>query len=79
MNECISEEATKEVVELIPSTEKLKIPHFHNNMTLDEWAFAIAEVVKCSLTLEDFWRPSTMVGFKGGVVVVENVRVYIWR
>uniref|UniRef100_A0A0D9ZZ35 WPP domain-containing protein n=1 Tax=Oryza glumipatula TaxID=40148 RepID=A0A0D9ZZ35_9ORYZ len=36
MNNGISEEAAKTFYELIPSTEKLKVLHFHNNMMGDE-------------------------------------------
>nr|KYP74179.1 RAN GTPase-activating protein 1 [Cajanus cajan] len=45
------------VSELLPSTEKLKVLQFHNNMTGDEGAVAIAEIVKqiylSYLNLED--------------------------
>jgi Ran GTPase-activating protein 1 len=41
MNDGISEEAAKALSELIPATEKLKVLHFHNNMTGDEGAMYI--------------------------------------
>ncbi|KAL5668678.1 hypothetical protein ACJX0J_020899 [Zea mays] len=44
MNDGISEEAAKALSELIPATEKLKVLHFHNNMTGDEGAMYIAEM-----------------------------------
>jgi Ran GTPase-activating protein 1 len=49
MNDGISEEAAQALSELIPSTEKLKILHFHNNMTGDEGAMFVAEMVNVLL------------------------------
>ncbi|KAI3682711.1 hypothetical protein L1987_82895 [Smallanthus sonchifolius] len=42
------------VCELIPSTNKLKVLHFHHNKTGDEGAIAISQLVKGSTNLEDF-------------------------
>lgn len=67
MNDGISEAAAKAVCELIPSTDKLKILHFHNNMTGDEGAIAISEVLKHSPLLEDFRCSSTRVASEGGI------------
>ncbi|KAJ6399283.1 hypothetical protein OIU77_019927 [Salix suchowensis] len=67
----VMEEAARAVCELIPSTEKLKVLHFHNNMTGDEGAAAIAEMLKQSHLLEDFRCSSTRVGLEGGVALAE--------
>jgi Ran GTPase-activating protein 1 len=45
MNDGISEEAAEAVCELIPSTEKLRVLQFHNNMTGDKGALAIFRLV----------------------------------
>ncbi|KAM0050802.1 putative leucine-rich repeat domain superfamily [Helianthus debilis subsp. tardiflorus] len=47
-------EVAKAVRELIPSTNKLKILHFHHNKTGDEGAIAISHLVTGSPNLEDF-------------------------
>uniref|UniRef100_A0A2P2IT22 Uncharacterized protein MANES_05G076600 n=1 Tax=Rhizophora mucronata TaxID=61149 RepID=A0A2P2IT22_RHIMU len=73
INDGISEEAARAVCELIPSA-KLKILHFHNNMTGDDGAIAIAEIVKQSIILEDFQCSSTRVGSEGGIVLAEALR-----
>ncbi|KAJ0946380.1 putative leucine-rich repeat domain superfamily [Helianthus annuus] len=54
MNAGILLEAAKAVRELIPSTNKLKILHFHHNKTGNEGAVAISHLVKGSPNLEDF-------------------------
>uniref|UniRef100_A0A0E0PME8 WPP domain-containing protein n=1 Tax=Oryza rufipogon TaxID=4529 RepID=A0A0E0PME8_ORYRU len=51
MNNGISEEAAKTFYELIPSTEKLKVLHFHNNMMGDEGAMFVAEMNKGILAI----------------------------
>uniref|UniRef100_A0A0D3G7J8 WPP domain-containing protein n=1 Tax=Oryza barthii TaxID=65489 RepID=A0A0D3G7J8_9ORYZ len=51
MNNGISEEAAKTFYELIPSTEKLKVLHFHNNMMGDEGAMFVAEMNKGTLAI----------------------------
>ncbi|GFZ08832.1 RAN GTPase activating protein 2 [Actinidia rufa] len=65
------EEAAKAVCELIPSTEKLRILQFHNDMTGDEEAVAISKIVKHSPLLEDFRCSSTRVDFEGCVALSE--------
>ncbi|KAH8500377.1 hypothetical protein H0E87_015585 [Populus deltoides] len=45
MNDGISEEAAEAVCELIPSTEKLRVLQFHNNMTGAKGALAIFRLV----------------------------------
>ncbi|EES07543.1 hypothetical protein SORBI_3004G302300 [Sorghum bicolor] len=71
MNDGISEEAAKALSELIPATEKLKVLHFHNNMTGDEGAMYIAEMVKRSPNLESFRCSATRIGSDGGVALSE--------
>ncbi|KAL9401531.1 hypothetical protein Peur_005380 [Populus x canadensis] len=63
------EEAAEAVCELIPSTEKLRVLQFHNNMTGDKGALAISRVVKCSPLLEDFRCSSTRVVCEGGIAL----------
>ncbi|KAK4388543.1 RAN GTPase-activating protein 2 [Sesamum angolense] len=71
MNDGISKEAAQAVCELVPSTEKLRVLHFHNNMTGDEGAIAISEILRCCPSLEDFRCSSTRVGSEGGVALSE--------
>lgn len=54
MNAGISQEAAKAVCELIPETKKLKVLCFHHNMTGDEGASAISQLLKGSPNLENF-------------------------
>ncbi|KAJ1693826.1 hypothetical protein LUZ63_010524 [Rhynchospora breviuscula] len=61
----------KALSELIPYTDNLKILHFHNNMTGDEGAIAISEVVQKSPMLENFRCSSTRVGTDGGISLAE--------
>ncbi|KAF2285372.1 hypothetical protein GH714_003277 [Hevea brasiliensis] len=64
-------EAALAVCELIPSTEKLRILHFHNNMTGDPRALAISEVLKRSPLREDFRCSSTRIATEGRIAVSE--------
>ena len=71
MNDGISKESAKAVSESIPSTEKLRLLHFHNNMTADEGAVARSEIVEHSPALVDFRCSSTRVSSDGGVAPAE--------
>jgi Ran GTPase-activating protein 1 len=55
----------------IPSTKKLKILHFHNNMTGDEGAMYIAEMVEHSPNVESFRCSAIWIGSDGGVALSE--------
>ncbi|KAI3890405.1 hypothetical protein MKX03_028227, partial [Papaver bracteatum] len=74
INADITSQAAKAVSELISSTKKLKILHFHYNMTGDEGAVHIAKVVEGSPALEDFRCSSTSLGEKGGISLVEAIQ-----
>ncbi|ONM11005.1 RAN GTPase-activating protein 2 [Zea mays] len=50
---------------------KLKVLHFHNNMTGDEGAMYIAEMVKRSPNVESFRCSATRIGSNGGVALSE--------
>ncbi|KAG8373052.1 hypothetical protein BUALT_Bualt12G0130700 [Buddleja alternifolia] len=65
------EEAAQAVCELVPSTEKLKVLHFHNNMMGDEVAIAISKMLNHCPLLEDFRCSSTRVGSEGGIALTE--------
>ncbi|KAL6006214.1 hypothetical protein ACLOJK_040260 [Asimina triloba] len=73
INDGISVEAAQAVCELMPPTEKLQLQvlHFHNNMTGDEGAIAISDLVRRSPALEDFRCSSTRVGSDGGIALAD--------
>ncbi|GKC31313.1 Ran GTPase-activating protein 1 [Tanacetum coccineum] len=62
-------EAAKEVCELLPSTQRLKILHFHNDMTQDEGAIATF-LTKCPI-LEDFRCSFAHVDSEGGIALAK--------
>ncbi|GKA59536.1 Ran GTPase-activating protein 1 [Tanacetum coccineum] len=66
---CISVEAAKEVCELLPSTQRLKILHFHNDMAHDEGAIATF-LTKCPI-LEDFSCSFVPVDSEGGIALAK--------
>ncbi|KAD1215661.1 hypothetical protein R6Q59_028292 [Mikania micrantha] len=75
MNAGITPEAAKAICELIPSTSKLKILHFHHNMTGDEGAIAISQLLKGSPNLVDFRCSSTRIGSVGGIALAEALKI----